>query len=110
MKYPTVLKALVPPYFSEFVLYYGLGIIGLIVLFTVILIERSYRLKGIGFIVLYLAVLAGLALIPFLMGYNSYDSYFYPGEIIGVCLGLIVIIVGGSLWYSLYLLRKKISV
>ncbi|EPY12166.1 hypothetical protein SAMN04488689_105322 [Paenibacillus sp. cl6col] len=110
LKHPTVLKVLIPPYFSEFVLYYGLVITGLIVLFTAILMERSYRLKGIGFIVLYFAVLAGLASIPYLMGYSRYDSYFYPGEIIGTCLGLIVIIAGGSLWYSLYLLRKKISV
>lgn len=110
LMYPTVLKVLVPPYFSEFVLYYGLGITGLIVLFTAILMERSYRLKGIGFIVLYLALLTGLASIPYLMGYSRYDSYFYPGEILSTCLGLIVIVAGGSLWYSLYLLRKKISV
>ncbi|MCY7485433.1 hypothetical protein [Paenibacillus alvei] len=110
LKHPTVLKVLVPPNFSEFVLYYGLVITGLIVLFTAILMERSYRLKGLGFIVLYIAVLAGLASIPYLMGYSRYDSYFYPGEIIGACIGLIVIIAGGSLWYSLYLLRKKISV
>lgn len=110
LEYPTVLKVVVPPNFSEFALYYGLGITGLIVLFTIILIERSYRLKGIGFIVLYLALLAGLASIPYLMGYSRYDSYFYPAEVIGVCLGLLIIIAGGSLGYSLYLLRKKISV
>ncbi|WP_339315260.1 hypothetical protein [Paenibacillus sp. FSL R10-2734] len=110
LNHTVILKILIPSYFSDFVLYYGLGITGLIVLFTAILMERSYRLKGIGYIVLYLAVLAGLASIPYFMGYGRYDSYFYPGEIMGACLGLIVIIAGGSLWYSLYLLRKKISV
>jgi len=110
LKYTIMLKILIPSHFSDFLLSYGLGATGLIVLFTAILIERSYRLRGIGIIILYFAVLAGLATIPYFMGLGRYDSYFYPAEFIGACLGLVVIVAGGSLWYSLYLLRKKISV
>jgi len=41
-----VLRVLIPPTFPDFLFYYGAGIAGVIVVFTAILIERSYRFKG----------------------------------------------------------------
>ncbi len=47
------LQTLLPSYFIEFVLYYGVGVMGVVVLFTAILLERSFRYKGIAAGILY---------------------------------------------------------
>lgn len=105
-----ILKTIIPIDLTNFALYYGLGICGLIVLFTAILMERSYRLRGILCAILYLGIVVGLVVMPYLLGIGDYNSYFYPEEAIAIYLGLIVFISGISLWFSLYLIRKKISV
>lgn len=102
------LYVLIPTNVVDFFLYYGLGIVAVIVLFTVILLERSFRYKGIIMGVIFLIVCIMLFLVP-----NYIDNkviFLYANEIL---LGRIVIsfcIAVGSLWLSHYLMKKKIWV
>lgn len=101
------LSVLYPSTFIEFILYYGLGFMAVFVLFTVILFERSYRLKGILFGVLYGVLTLCVFFSPYIVGG---DQYLYPMEwlILEIILGLIVVAM--SIWVSHFLLRKKIRV
>src|SRR5699024_4816804 len=104
------LQILFPLSFFEFVLYYGAGLIVVSILFTVILFERSYRLKGIGMGIVYCLVALAVFLSPVLiLDFLSIDC-FYPIERLAfkIVAGLIVLI--GSIWTSKFLLTKKITV
>ena len=58
MKLPSVhdLNVFFPQTFIEFVLYYGGGMTAVFIVFTAILFERSFRIKGIIYGILYCAV------------------------------------------------------
>lgn len=104
------LETLLPSYFIEFVVYYGAGVMGVVVLFTAILLERSFRYKGIAAGVVYCGAALLLILIPILLAEDWLRDYLFPSEvrilqvIIGIC------ITGLSLWFSSYLLHKKVTV
>lgn len=80
------------------------------VIFTMILFERSYRLKGIFFGIIYgviaFCVFFSQAIALILMERN----YFYPFESLLLQILLVVIVIGTSIYLSHYLLRKKITV
>jgi hypothetical protein len=100
-----IFQILIPPTFLDFVLYYGAGVLGVAVVFTAILIERSYRLKGLVGGTLYAAA-AGIAmLIP-----QSFRGFLYPIEIFWLMLGIGIALLGISLWISRLLLTRKITV
>ncbi|PAV30525.1 hypothetical protein CIL05_05335 [Virgibacillus profundi] len=104
------LQMLIPSTFIEFVLYYGAGMMAVFIIFTAILFERSFRLKGI----LFGAIFVGLAVLvffsPILIMEIMQTYYLYPIEIfiLEIILGLVVI--GASIWTSHFLLKKKITV
>lgn len=106
----SYLQTLIPSTFIEFVLYYGAGIMAVLIIFTAILFERSFRLKG----VLLGAIFVGLAVLvffsPILIMEIMQTYYLYPIEIfiLEIILGLVVI--GASIWTSHFLLKKKITV
>jgi hypothetical protein len=109
MRHP-LLKVFIPQRFMEFILYYAAGLMGVIVVFTAILLERSFRLKGIIAGVAY-ALAAGLIMIlPVFLAENWSRNYFYPSEIMKMEIVVGLLVTGGSLWFSSYLLRKKVTV
>lgn len=104
------LRLLYPPYLIQFVLHYGAGVMGVVVVFTSILLERSFRLKGLVAGVLYAIAALILFVSPMIITENWMPNYFYPSEqvVMEIIAGLVV--TAFSLWFSSYLLRKKVTV
>jgi len=104
-------KVLIPRTFTEFTVSYGLGILALIITFTSILLERSYRMIGIFYGLVYAAVGVLLMIYPMIaLGAQDYSPYLYPEEIYAVQMAIDALIVVVSVWLGLYLLKKKVSV
>jgi len=98
-----------PNTFTEFILIYGVGLIFVAVLFTAILIERSYGLKGILFAIVYGMVSFGVFFAPILL--NEFSSgYFYSLEIFLMLLVMSFIVLGSAIWIANHLLKYKIRV
>ncbi|MGY0694381.1 hypothetical protein ACW2QC_16635 [Virgibacillus sp. FSP13] len=104
------LTLIIPQSFIEFILYYGAGLMAVAVLFTAILFERSYRLKGIFMGIAYGVVAIVVFLAPVLLEKLLQMNYFYPLEMLALetVMGLIVLV--GSIWMSGFLLNKRIRV
>ncbi|MGG0176891.1 hypothetical protein [Gottfriedia acidiceleris] len=109
---PTIFQMILPSNFVDFIFRYLIGMGLVFTLFTFILLERSYRWKGILFGILYVVAIVGLLLIPaFIQSYMFEDDFsFYPSEVIYMELGLFTIIIIGSILFSKYLLKNKVSV
>ena len=105
------LSIILPQGVPEFLIAYGLGFGFVVVVFTVILFERSYRIKGIiiGLLYAFIAfVLFGLPISLQILFFGN--IYLYPMEILTVQIVMWVIIVGTSLIISRYLLKNKVTV
>lgn len=103
-------KILIPDSFIGFILNYGTGLMIVSVLFTAILFERSYRMKGVIIGIGYSIVAMLLFLSPKLLLNIFQIDYFYSIEIIGfeVVAGAVVLIA--SIWTSKFLLNRKVTV
>ncbi|WP_409291288.1 hypothetical protein [Peribacillus sp. SCS-37] len=101
---------LIPPTFMQFLLHYSGGIMAVFVLFTAILLERSFRIKGIILGVLYCAGALALIVLPLFYAVIKGEMLLYPSEVLllEVVLGLLV--CGISIWMSARLLNKRVSV
>ncbi|SDW86627.1 hypothetical protein [Paenibacillus sp. CF384] len=106
----SFLQVLVPRTLTEFVLYYGSGALFVIILFTAILLERSYRLKGIVAGVIYIGVACLLLVAPMLIMNRDINDYLYPNEIFIIEFVIAALIGVMSLAISFFLMNKKISV
>lgn len=93
----------------EFFMMYGFGLIFVAVVFTAILIERSYRLKGIFFAVMYGMLSIGVFYVPFFLN-GFYTRYFYPLEFLLMGLVTSFIVFGSAIWIANHLLKHKIRV
>ncbi|ATP41090.1 hypothetical protein CSE16_14080 [Solibacillus sp. R5-41] len=100
---------LYPTTFMKFILSYGVGLICVAVLFTSILIERSFRLKGIFFAIVY-GVLSFFVLIVPIFLMSLYPNYFYPLELLTIAFIISSIVLGIAIWLASYLLKYKITV
>jgi hypothetical protein len=99
-----------PSHFIEFLFYYSMGVTAIIVVFTLILLERSFRIKGILAGVGYGSSMVFLVLLPVLIYYYWIKNYFYPSEIFWAVVAVMILIASGSLWLSAFLLNKKVTV
>lgn len=102
----SILSYLYPPTATEFILIYGIGLIFVAVVFTAILIERSYRLKGIFFAIVYGVISFFVFISPLLLD----SDYFYPMEIFIMMLITSAIVLGSAIWIAHRLLKYKIRV
>ncbi|TQR46297.1 hypothetical protein [Paenibacillus popilliae] len=105
------LKMLLPKHFEQFIYSYGLGIVAVMVIFTAVLLERSYRRIGVLYAIAYFTGCAVLTVYPvFSSLLDRLNGYLYPDEIYGMQLGvcLLVAVISGCL--GCWLLRKKITV
>lgn len=102
-----ILQVLIPVIFGDFVLLYGIGITSVIVIFTIILIERSFRIKGIVLGVIYGIFSFGLLILPLIL----HDVFsLYQNEFLLATSVSAVILVVLSLFISTYLMNKRIWV
>ncbi|WP_139992112.1 hypothetical protein [Paenibacillus paridis] len=105
------LVELIPRQFEQFFYIYGLGTIAVLMLFTAILLERSYQRMGILYGILYLAGCVLVVAAPFLyFGLDSSIIPLYPMEIYVLVLLLFFVVAGVSVWLGSRLLAKKITV
>jgi hypothetical protein len=109
---PNIFQMILPSNFVDFIFRYLIGIGLVFTLFTFILLERSFRWKGILFGILYAMAIVVLILIPeFIQSYViGNDFSFYPSEVIYMEIGLFIIIITSSILFSKYLLKNKVSV
>ncbi|WP_174731369.1 hypothetical protein [Mesobacillus harenae] len=104
------LGIIIPTSIVELILYYGAGMLVVSILFTAILMERSYRWKGIFAGLIYSAVAAVVLISPVFLHEFVLNGFFYPIEllILEIVMGLIVLAL--SVWLSGFLLKNKITV
>lgn len=104
------LGIIIPQSFIEFILHYGLGFMTMVILFTVILFERSYRVKGIVIGIIYSCLAVLVFLLPVFVNELIVSNLLYPLEvlILEIVMGLIIIV--GSIWLSGFLLKNKVMV
>lgn len=104
------LYLLFPKTLIEFILYYGTGIIAVFVIFTAILFERSYRLKGIFYAIIYVAVSILVFLGPALFDAFVLEGYFYTIELFLLEIGAALLVLAGAIWVGNKLIKHKIRV
>lgn len=103
-----ILSLIIPSTFTQFLLSYGIGLMIMSILFTVIMFERSFRIKGIIMGLLYCGIAAVLFLAPVLMEIGNF--YFYPNELFGLMLAIGIILTGLSVWLGAWLLKNRVTV
>jgi hypothetical protein len=106
----SLLRILIPNTFLEFVIYYTSGLMAVVIVFTAILIERSYRLKGLIGGILYGIATIFIIFLPVIISEKWFNNYFYPGELLVMEAVVGIVIFCASLWLSLFLLNKKVTV
>lgn len=104
------LRFIIPNSPIELVLMYGAGVLAVSILFTAILMERSFKWKGIFAGLIYSAVAVGLTILPILLQEFVLNGFFYPIELFILEIIMALLVLTGSIWTSRYLLMKKITV
>ncbi|MBG9455804.1 hypothetical protein ABE61_17555 [Lysinibacillus sphaericus] len=104
-----MLDWLYPNTLTEFFLIYGVGLIFVAVLFTAILIERSYGLKGIFIAIVYGMLSFGVFIAPLLVN-RLINGYFYSLEVFLMELVISIIVLVSAIWIANHLLKYKIRV
>ena len=100
-----ILAIVIPVNGLNFIIYYSLGIMAVIILFTMIVLERSFRLKGIG-----LSILYGIGCVFLFIIADMLEPFLYTSEYVTIKTICMAIIIGFSLWISNFAINKKISV
>lgn len=101
-----VIYLLLPISFTAFLYQYAVGIWLVLLLFVAILLERSYRIRGIVYAVLYIAVNVAL------LGVFAYslERYLYFSEMRAVLMTIYGLEVAAAIWLSMRLINRKVSV
>ncbi|MBY0149100.1 hypothetical protein [Neobacillus niacini] len=104
------LSIIIPGSVVELILFYGAGLLVVSILFTGILMERSFRWKGIFAGLIYSALAVVILISPLLLQEFVLNGYFYPSELLVLEIVMGLIVLGATIWMSGFLLRKKITV
>ena len=104
------LSILIPNSMLEGILYYVAGFVVVSILFTAILLERSFRWKGIFAGIVYSLIAVTLFISPLLMQDFVLNGFFYPIELFALEIVMGVIVLAASIWMSGFLLKNKITV
>ncbi|MGG0848433.1 hypothetical protein [Peribacillus simplex] len=108
-KASQVLALIIPSTFTQFLLSYGIGLMIMSILFTAIMFERSFRIKGAVMGLVYCGIAAALFLAPvFVIVLGKF--HFYPNELFGLLLALGIIVTGLSIWLGSWLLKNRVTV
>lgn len=108
-KFSPILALIIPSTFTQFLISYGIGLMIMSILFTAIMLERSFRIKGIILGLVYCGITAVLFLAPLLvMEFGNF--HFYPKELFGQLLALGIIVTGLSVWLGSWLLKNRVTV
>lgn len=99
-----------PSSFISFLAYYSNGFVSLLVLFTLVLFERSFKLKGLLFASIYGSFTLVLWLSPYWLQIVLKRQLFFFSEVFWISLTLTFIVGAISIWVSHRLLNKNITV
>lgn len=103
-----VLGILYPQTVLLFVLTYGIGATTVAVVFTAILMERSYHFKGIFMAAIYTVLSIVIITLPLIV--NGVLNYFYYYELVLLMFVSTAIALGLAIYVANYLLKRKITV
>lgn len=105
------LSIILPSSLTGFVASYGLGLLAVMLLFILVLLERSFRIVGAIAGIAY-GVFALLCIYsPEIIQYMLFDtSYLYPGELLVIQMIITVVLMGLCLFIARYLLKRKVTV
>lgn len=92
------------------IVYYGAGFMVVSILFTAILMERSYKWKGIFAGIIYSLIAVAVFILPLLLQKFILNDFFYPMELFLMLIAMGIIVLAVSIWMSGFLLKKKITV
>ena len=104
------LKILMPTSFIDFLIFYGIGIIGVFIVFTGIMFERSFRIKGIIYGIIYGGLSVVFFLSPILVDSFILKNYFFAMELFFMEVFTGVLVLAGAIWIGNYLIKNKIMV
>ena len=104
-----VLTFIIPGSFTQFLISYGIGLMIMLVLFTAVILERSYRIKGVVLGIVYCVLVGALFISPILIK-AYYEINLYPSEIYGSVIALGLVITGLSIWFGSWLLKNCVTV
>ncbi|WP_087974437.1 hypothetical protein [Oceanobacillus rekensis] len=104
------LFVLVPDSFIQFIINYGIGFMVVFIIFTAILFERSFRLKGILLGIVYSVLSIIVFIFPLLLEIFFGVNYLYPTELFVTEVILAIIVICAAIWTSNYLINKKVTV
>ncbi|MDF2925977.1 MAG: hypothetical protein K0R57_4891 [Paenibacillaceae bacterium] len=103
-----LLKILAPAQFIDFILHYSMGLTAVTILFTAIMMERSYRLRGVIAGIIYGSLALAIFLAP--VFFSEMRPYLlYPKELLALELVMVLIILSGSGALSSYLIKNKVT-
>ncbi|MEK4387077.1 hypothetical protein MKZ25_15030 [Solibacillus sp. FSL W7-1464] len=103
-----VLDLLYPQSSLLFVFYYVIGITAVAVIFTSILFERSYHIKGIFLAFIYCVISIVIVMVPVII--QIITNYFYANEIYLIVTGFSILTTALAIYLADYLLKRKINV
>lgn len=104
------LAIMFPNTFVDFSIHYVVGLMFVFVLFTAILFERSFGIKGIILGVIYCVLTLLLLYSPGILIIILEKPFLYPSEFFVLEIVLGAIVIGTSIMISRFLLNKKITV
>ncbi|WP_407268466.1 hypothetical protein [Radiobacillus sp. PE A8.2] len=104
------LSMIIPNNLLQLILSYGAGLLVVSILFTGILLERSFKWKGIFAAILFGSAAVFVFISPFLLQDFVLDGFFYPIELFVIEIVLALVLLAASVWLSGFLLKKKITV
>lgn len=105
------LSMILPESFMEFLVTYSLVFAFIVVMFTAILFERSFKFKGIAIGILYIFCSISLFILPVIVQFLLFGNlYLYPDELFFVEFFIWMVVVACSLLVSRYLLNRKVTV
>lgn len=98
-----------PNHMSAALLKSGIGLILIVIIFTMILIERSYRWVGILYAVVYGVLNVLIAALPLFIQWIS-KEWFYRIELLWMEMGILLVLLLCGIFLSHFLINRKISV
>jgi hypothetical protein len=104
------LLIIIPSSMTELILTYGAGLLAVSILFTAILMERSFRWKGIVAGLIYSIIAVVVLILPLLLQEFVLNGFFYPIELLVLEIVMGLIVLAASIMMSGFLLTKKVTV
>lgn len=106
--FDEIYALVLPTSLKLFLFNYVIGITAVTVVFTMVLFERSFRLKGIFFSIAFAVAMLAIILAPIV--YQAMTSMLFLNEMYLIVSVIALIICGVSILTSNYLLKHKINV